>query len=271
MRSFAQTLALAGILAHTTWATCTLNSDGDDSFCTGATGIAAAMSDYAGNYWWTLEPVTTADGYDLQMIRFMGDSNGDRLLVRDSNGDPVRTDVNGDPVTSDGNGNYLDKDDAVIMVADTLTTELQNRRHAVLMTHSSTKDCVNWLDASAPDTDSIPKLLFDKGYDVFLGCRRGTEYSRTKTGLDLATDEGLEMYFDYNTQTVGEGDVPAMVARAVAIHAAEQDINGAPNNCADAQILTHGLGSAEALAAFSLNPMVDNVGAVTEPISDIVT
>lgn len=216
--------------------------------------------------------MTTADAYDLQMIRFTGDANGDRLLVRDENGDPVRTDVNDDPVTSDGAGGFLDMNGIAILEGDTFTTELQNVRHAVLMTHTATKNCVDWLTASAPGVDSIPKLLFDKGYDVFLGCRRGTEYSRTLSGLDLDTPEGLELYFDYNTQTVGEKDVPAMVAKAVAIHAAEL---GGPlsvaNNCADAQILTHGLGSAEALAAFSLNPDVDNVGPVTEPLSDIIT
>ena len=195
MRSFAQTLALAGILAHTTSATCVANSDADATFCEGATSIAEAMLNYAGDYDWTLEEVKTQDEYVLQMIRFMGDENGDRLVVRDSNGDPVRTDANGKPVTSDGNGGFVDMNNDAIAENLTFKTELQNKRHAVLMTHTATKNCVDWLTASAVGVDSIPKLLFDKGYDVFLGCRRGTEYSRTLAGLDLTTPEGAELYF----------------------------------------------------------------------------
>lgn len=137
----------------------------------------------------------TQDEYVLQMIRFMGDENGDRLVVRDSNGDPVRTDANGKPVTSDGNGGFVDMNNDAIAENLTFKTELQNKRHAVLMTHTATKNCVDWLTASAVGVDSIPKLLFDKGYDVFLGCRRGTEYSRTLAGLDLTTPEGAELYF----------------------------------------------------------------------------
>ena len=197
MRSFAQTLALAGILAHTTSATCVANSDANETFCTGASAdkIAAAMLNYAGDYNWTLEEVKTQDEYVLQMIRFMGDSNGDRLVVRDANGDPVLSDINGASVTSNGAGGFMLVDGTPILEADTFTTPLQNARHAVLMTHTATKNCVDWLTASAVGVDSIPKLLFDKGYDVFLGCRRGTEYSRTLAGLDLTTPEGAELYF----------------------------------------------------------------------------
>lgn len=165
----------------------------------------------------------TQDEYVLQMIRFKADANGDRLVVRDANGDPVRTDANGKPVTSDGNGGFVDMNNDAIAENLTFKTELQNKRHAVLMTHTATKNCVDWLTASAVGVDSIPKLLFDKGYDVFLGCRRGTEYSRTLAGLDLTTPEGLELYFKYNTQTVGEGDVPAFVKKAVALHALEKN------------------------------------------------
>ena len=79
--------------------------------------------------------------------------------------------------------------------------------------HTATKDCLSWLDAVETGTDSLPFTFFTQGYDVFLGCRRGTQFSRSATGIDLATAEGQQLYFDYNTQTVGENDIPAFVQR----------------------------------------------------------
>ena len=77
--------------------------------------------------------------------------------------------------------------------------------------HTATYDCLNWLTDVETGKQSIPYQLFFSGYDVFLGCRRGTTFSREAEGLDLSTPEGQKLYFDYNTQTVGERDITAMV------------------------------------------------------------
>lgn len=76
--------------------------------------------------------------------------------------------------------------------------------------HSVTKDCRDWLEESADAaTDSIPKQLFDAGYDVWLGCARGTIFSDKHETLENDSEE----YWDFNTETIGNQDVPAMVAK----------------------------------------------------------
>ena len=245
MRSFAQTLALAGFLALHAQAfsapvpvtltdpivNCVANSDSVDAFCSleSSQRISDAMVNYAENYAWTLEQVTNDEGYVLSMIRIVGDENGDILIDRDENGDPVL----------DG----------------AFTTELQWQRPALLITHTATKDCVDWLSASADGEPSIPFRLFQSGYDVFIGCRRGTQYSRTNANDDLDTADGQKDFFNYNTQTVGVEDVSAMAAKAVTVHA-PAEVNSGANDCPSMQILTHGLGAAEALSALSGNPTV---------------
>ena len=152
------------------------------------------MENHARSYAWSLEDVVTADGYNLSMLHFRGDENGDRL---------------------EGTNKHFEYDN-----------ELQGLLRPVLITHTATLDCLDWLTSSEVGTDSIPMKLFLQGYDVFLGCRRGTEFSRSADGLDLNTPEGLELYFDYDTQTVGEQDVPAMVQRMVDIYNADRDAIG---------------------------------------------
>ena len=106
-------------------------------------------------------------------------------------------------------------------------------------------------------TNSLPFVLFTLGYDVFLGCNRGTQFSRTALGLDLSTAEGQQLYFDYNTKSIGENDIPAFVQR---INELYNDINR-PTPCEFVQILTHGYGTAVVLAALSANQdLIDSEG-----------
>ena len=99
------------------------------------------------------------------------------------------------------------------------------------------------------------------GYDVYMGCRRGTKFSRSADGLDLTTAEGRQLYFDYNTKTVGENDIAAFVQRANELYNTDR-----ATPCEFMQIVAHGHGSAEVLAGLSANPFITDITGATIPL-----
>lgn len=163
------------------------------------------------SYDWTFETFTNAEGYHLRMFRFLGDANGDIITDSDAN-------------------------------------EIQDTKIPVLFVHDATKDCLSWLESTQDDgEDSLPKQLFAAGHGVFLGCRRGTEFSRTHATLDLLVDEDRDQYFDYNTQTVGVEDI------ATFIDAINEDYAGEGfTDCQNkVNVVTHGVGAGEVLAGLA--------------------
>lgn len=183
------------------------------------------MEEHAGDFAWTFEDVLTDDDYNLRMIRFVGNETGGPLF--------------------DDDGKLL-----------------QGRLRPLLIVHTATNDCLSWLTATEAGTDSIPKILFSMGYDVFLGCRRGTEFSRSAVGVDLETKEGEKLYFDFNTQSVGDNDIPAMVQRVNEVYNSNRVGSG---QCESTQLLTHGLGAAEVAAALAANPtLIDSTRNVAD-------
>ena len=82
--------------------------------------------------------------------------------------------------------------------------------------------------------DSIPYQLAAEGYSVYLGCKRGTKYSQPDTIADPET------YWDFNTQTVGENDIPAIVNEILSVY----DLT-----CTKVGVIGYGLGAAEATIA----------------------
>ena len=82
--------------------------------------------------------------------------------------------------------------------------------------------------------DSIPYQLAKKGHSVYLGCKRGTKYSQPDTIADPAT------YWGFNTQTVGENDLPALVTKI---------IDNDTASCTKVGVIGYGLGAAEATIA----------------------
>ncbi len=71
-------------------------------------------------------------------------------------------------------------------------------------------------DSNDSSSDSIPLALFKLGYDVWLGCRRGTEFSRriaSPEDNDISGPTEEEAFYDYDSKIVGENDVPAYISK----------------------------------------------------------
>ena len=123
--------------------------------------IDAAVTENADGYQWSMLPLES--GYLNKILTFTGDQNGDRI--------------------KDGQGN-----------------DIQGSKGSILFLHSATRDCLDWLTSTQDmSMASIPQRYFDEGYNVFMACRRGTEFSRAAEGIDLSTPEGYKEYMNYNT------------------------------------------------------------------------
>lgn len=119
----------------------------------------------------------------------------------------------------------------------------------VLLLAPARQDCSWWLTVEDDAADSIPKQLFDAGYDVFLGCKRGTTFAQGNTTLNPVDD--AEDFWNFNTDTIATEDIPTMVA---AINNILINDDTVPTYCKKVQIVSQCLGSSEALSTLSLLP-----------------
>lgn len=75
-------------------------------------------------------------------------------------------------ITGDANGNKI---------------EGQGSRGPLLMQHGFMTDSISWFHTSDDTRPALPVLLFQAGFDVWLGNNRGTRHSRKHLTLDADT------------------------------------------------------------------------------------
>ena len=122
-------------------------------------------------------------------------------------------------------------------------------KDAVLFLPPKDKDCTYWLNRDDDMADSIPKQLFDAGYDVYLGCKRGSTFNQGNQTLDPVTD--AEDYWNFNSDTIATNDIPTLVGAIITL-VNDDDSNAAV--CKKVNIVAQGTGSSEALSTLSLLP-----------------
>lgn len=103
------------------------------------------------------------------------------------------------------------------------------------------------------DNPSIPEALWNEGYDVWMGCKRGSVYSRGHATLDVTDLADQEDYWGFNTDDIGEKDVTAMISK---ILETSLDTADGVGDCLTkkVQIVAQCLGSLEALTAMAAFP-----------------
>jgi|LakMenE01Jun11ns_1017448.scaffolds.fasta_scaffold9581054_1 pimeloyl-ACP methyl ester carboxylesterase len=93
---------------------------------------------------------------------------------------------------------------AILTQSDTEIKLVKSR--AILLMHSSGLNAENWVTNRAA-SDTLPFLIADLGYDVWLGNNRGVnDYSKHET---LTEDDA--QYWDYTFADMGKFDVSAMI------------------------------------------------------------
>ncbi|XP_044748470.1 lipase 1-like [Coccinella septempunctata] len=80
-------------------------------------------------------------------------------------------------------------------------------RYPVLLVHGLESSAVDWINHHG--TDSLPYLLLNEGYDVWLGNVRGTQASLNHTSIDHRVDPSR--FWDSSVHEIGFYDLPAMV------------------------------------------------------------
>ena len=125
-------------------------------------------------------------------------------------------------------------------------------KSAVLLLHGGLTNCLAWLTNSVDTgSSSVPQQLFEAGHDVWIGCKRGTAYSRTNNTLNADTPaEEATQFWNFGTTDIGEDDITTFVNKI----RAENLGSGNGADCKKVQIVAHSLGAAEALVTLSSYP-----------------
>ena len=122
----------------------------------------------------------------------------------------------------------------------------------MLLLHGFSKDAYAWFDRRRGDKNKpmLPVMLFDEGYDVWLGNIRGNRYSFTHQDWDPTDDnQHAKYYFDYDATTVAKNDIPAMVKLIMDTQALQKKDTGIP--CKKINFIGHSHGAALMLASMS--------------------
>ena len=107
--------------------------------------------------------------------KFCGDFTEVNDLVAASSGDYTWQFAAGVPFTNDGFEVKLFR-----FLADQVGAQVPDQwtKDPILFLPPDREDCTYWLKVEDDTADSIPKQLFDAGYDVYLGCKRGSSFNK---------------------------------------------------------------------------------------------
>ncbi|KAF0901085.1 hypothetical protein E2562_037651 [Oryza meyeriana var. granulata] len=121
----------------------------------------------------------------------------------------------------------------------------------VLLQHGVLVDGMTWLLGSPEE--SLPYILADRGFDVWIANNRGTRWSRRHVSLDPST----RSYWNWSWDDIVVNDMPAIVDY-VCSHTGQKP-----------HYVGHSMGTLVALAAFSEGRMVDRLksAALLSPVA----
>lgn len=112
---------------------------------------------------------------------------------------------------------FVTTEDGYVLGMQRLARPDSARSCPVLIVHGLLSSADGWL--VNPRNESLPFLLYDAGYDVWLGNSRGNKYSRAHISLDPDRDP---RYWRFSFDEMGRYDVPAMLDHVIAVSGKRQ-------------------------------------------------
>ena len=164
-----RTYTISALLAAYTYALCAKVDDLDptDTACEDFPEVQEAVAANLDDLRFVWQEVTTPDGYTNRMIQFTNQKSAE-------------------PTDEFNDSGFI--------------------KGPILLWHDGEQDCLDWITAKASEDEPalITTLLTDL-WAVYVGCKRGTKYSRPDTIDDPET------FWDFDTKTVAENDITSMV------------------------------------------------------------
>ena len=110
----------------------------------------------------------------------------------------------------------------------------------VFLLHGFTKDAYTWFDHRRGDMSKpvLPVMLFDLGYDVWLGNIRGTRYSLSHKKYDAFDDD--KKFFNYEIEKIARNDIPTMIEQIMKTQAYYKKRGG--RTCKKVNVIAHSAG-----------------------------
>ena len=119
----------------------------------------------------------------------------------------------------------------------------------VFLLHGFTKDAYTWFDHRRGDMSKpvLPVMLFDLGYDVWLGNIRGTRYSLSHKKYDAFDDD--KKFFNYEIEKIARNDIPTMIEQIMKTQAYYKKRGG--RTCKKVNVIAHSAGVGQVLASMT--------------------
>ena len=130
------------------------------------------------------------------------------------------------------------------ITADPTGAPLVPTKGPMLLLHGMFSDPMDFFNRTDETTPALPVQLAMSGYDVWIGCTRGREYTLNHATIDRTVPEQKFNYWNFSYEEIGREDINSMVDTIIA---SRNQID----ECQKVTIVTHSTGANASLVAAS--------------------
>ena len=148
------------------------------------------------------------------------------------------------------------------ITADAAGAPMTPTKGPALLIHGMFSDPTDFYGRTDQLTAGLPVQLANEGYDVWVGCTRGRDYTLGYSESSVAPDPTQPNdYWNFSFEDIGKEDIVSMVDRIIL------ERNKPDEGCSKVTLVTHGTGANSALvaaqdAAYSLQTKVGQIMSI---------